>query len=94
MRTEKIKILAEDLGLEDDINELIRIVKHVKGEMAFTKKGKMRDNEKYKPLEVPLKKKISARIEVVLPEYSGYQWSFGRLGDSSCYITIYNPEWK
>jgi hypothetical protein len=92
MLIERIKILAVDLGLNDDVDELIRIHKYIAGEYAFTAKGKARDKKKYQPQVEAQKEKIRKRLSIVFPEFVEYSWAFGRLSDGSCYITILNPD--
>lgn len=96
MKVEKIRILADELGLELKIDELIKYRRYSEGEFAFTRKGKKRDKEEYEPKFLELRSEIGKRIFTMLPLFKDkdYTWSYGRLGDGSCYITLWNPEFK
>lgn len=94
MKVEFIKVLATELGLDEMIDSAILMHRYTKGEMAWTEKGKAEDAEKYTPMLKDQKKLIGMRIAKVMPEFANYPWGFGRLGDGSSYITLYNPEWK
>ena len=94
MKIEKIRILAEELGLSDMIDECIRIRKYAEGEFSVFAKAKKRDAEKYEPMLKEQKKLILERWKLLMPEFVGWRWSYGRLSDGSCYISLWNPEFK
>ena len=94
MNIEKIKILAYNLGLHEEINDLIHARRRVDGEFSFFKKSKARDKEKYQPEVDRLRNLISFSLQVLFPEWEGAEWSYGRLEHNVTYVTIFNPEWK
>lgn len=94
MKPEKIRILANDLGLEEDIDNLIRYSMMIDGEYSFTKKGKEADKQKHLPLYDALWSKVMKRVGLLLmPEFKDWKLSYGRLSDGSCYIVLRNPEY-
>jgi hypothetical protein len=92
VKVEKLYILAKGLGIEADIDKAIDYQKHVNGDYCFREKAKKKDIEEYTPLLVEVKNKITKRLIIVLGEFIvDASWSFGRLGDGSCYIILFNP---
>ncbi len=93
MRVESIRIFAKELQLERPINELIYALRHIGGEFAYTAKGKQKHFEIYTPEAARLRKIISKRFKIVLPEYAEYRWNIGKIGDGECFLKVFNPDW-
>jgi hypothetical protein len=74
------------------VDKLILMRKYATGEMSMFSASKKQDRERYAPMHEDQKKLVMMRIAKVLPEYAHCKWSYGRTGDSECYITIYNSE--
>ena len=94
MKIESMRIFADDLNLSVEISELIYAKEHVDGVYAITKKGKASDKKQWQPEIHRLNEIITKRINIVLPEYSGWGWRYGRIGRSVHFIMVINPDWK
>jgi len=89
---EYIEILTSNLGLSGDVNELIKAHQHAQGDFAYCQKTKQEHREIWIPEAKRLRGLLSTKILALFPEYKGYEWVYGRLDYSECYITIYNPD--
>lgn len=93
MKLEKIRIFAEELGIEPDLNQLINAVNYVKGDYAFTEKGKAEDKIRWSPTVDKIRNKISKRLEIIFDgEFNDWRWTYGRIS-GICYVTLHNPKW-
>lgn len=93
MQVEKIRIIAEDLSVQELGVELIYALNKCDGHYAIRKKTKQKHKEEYEQVVTELREKISKILSVRIPEFKGWRWSIGRLADCVCYITLWNPEW-